>query len=53
MLVLTRKVNQEVLVDDKVRIIVLAVEGNQVKLGVDAPPEVAVRRPEVSKSEPK
>lgn len=52
MLVLTRKVNQELLVGDKIRIVVLGVAGDQVKLGIDAPREVVVRRLELSDNDP-
>lgn len=53
MLVLTRKVNQELLVGDKIRIVVLGVSGDQVKLGIDAPRDVVVRRLELSDDGPK
>ncbi len=44
MLVLTRKVNESILIGDTVRVVVIAVTGNQVRLGIQAPPELAVRR---------
>ena len=53
MLVLTRKVNQSIVIGDDVRIVVVAIERDQVKLGIEAPREVAVRRSEVpEKGEP-
>jgi len=52
MLVLTRKVDQELLVGDHVRIVVLEVAGDRVKLGIDAPRGVAIRRPEASEGGP-
>ncbi|HET9392723.1 MAG TPA: carbon storage regulator CsrA [Candidatus Rubrimentiphilum sp.] len=47
MLVLTRKVNQSIAIGDDVRIVVVAIEGDQVRLGIEAPREVAVDRSEV------
>ena len=46
-LVLTRKVNQSIAIGDNVRIVVVAIEGDQVRLGIEAPREVAVDRSEV------
>jgi carbon storage regulator len=47
MLVLRRKANQTLLLGNAIRVTVLAVEGDRVKLGVDAPPDVLVLREEV------
>jgi carbon storage regulator len=47
MLVLTRKVNQAIVIADKVRVVVAEVEGNKVRLGVDAPRNVTVDREEL------
>ena len=48
MLVLTRKVGEQiVLPDSKVTITVLAIRGNQIRVGVAAPAAVAVHRAEV------
>ena len=47
MLVLTRKPNESVIIGDTIAVTVLAVEGEQVKLGITAPKEVAVHRREV------
>lgn len=48
MLVLTRKVGEQiVLPDSQVTITVLAIRGNQVRVGVAAPPAVAVHRAEI------
>lgn len=44
MLVLTRKVNQSITIGDDVRVVVVAVERDKVTLGIDAPPECAIRR---------
>ena len=47
MLVLSRKVNQSIVVGDDVRIVVVSIDRDHVKLGVEAPREVAVHRAEV------
>ncbi len=48
MLVLTRKVNESILIGDDVRVVVIAIAGNQVRLGIQAPGELAVRRSAVT-----
>ncbi len=47
MLILTRRVGETLMVGDDVSITVLGVKGNQVRIGVDAPREVAVHREEI------
>lgn len=47
MLILTRKVGEALMVGDEVNITVLGVKGNQVRIGVSAPKEVAVHREEI------
>ena len=47
MLVLTRKLGEVIRVGDTVTVRVLEVKGNQVRLGVEAPPEVRIYREEV------
>jgi carbon storage regulator len=47
MLILTRRVGESLMVGDDVTITVLAVKGNQVRVGVKAPKEVAVHREEI------
>jgi len=47
MLVLTRKLNQEIVIGDEIRITIVAVGGDQVKLGITAPRSVPVHRLEV------
>jgi carbon storage regulator len=47
MLILTRKVNESLIVGDNITITVLGVKGNQVRIGVDAPRDVAVHREEI------
>jgi carbon storage regulator CsrA len=47
LLILTRRVNESLMVGDQVTVTVVAVKGNQVRLGVSAPKDVAVHREEV------
>lgn len=47
MLVLSRKINQSIMVGDNVRVVVVGVDRDQVKLGIDAPREIAVHRSEI------
>ncbi len=47
MLVLTRKIDQSIIIGDDIRIVIVDVRGDQVKLGIDAPKSVAVHRQEV------
>lgn len=47
MLVLTRKVDQSIMIGDHIRIVVVDVRGDQVKVGIDAPRDVTVHRREV------
>jgi len=47
MLILTRRVGEVLRIDDDVRITVLSVKGNQVRIGIDAPNNVSVHREEI------
>ena len=47
MLILTMRVGETVMVGDEVTVTVLGVKGNQVRIGVNAPKEVAVHREEI------
>lgn len=47
MLVLSRKVNESLIIDSHIKVTVVAIRGNAVRLGVDAPPDVQVLREEV------
>lgn len=47
MLVLTRKANQAIVIGDDVEVCVLAVVGDKVRIGIDAPRSVPVYRKEV------
>jgi carbon storage regulator len=47
MLILTRKLGEVIRVGDDITVRVLEVRGNQVRLGVDAPPDVRIYREEI------
>ena len=47
MLILTRKIGESITIGEQVKITVLGVFGRQVRLGVDAPPDILVHREEV------
>ena len=47
MLVLTRNAGQKIMIGENITVIVLGINGGQVRIGVDAPVNVAVHREEV------
>lgn len=47
MLVLSRKVNEQILIGDSIRMTVVSIRGNQVRIGFEAPHEVAILREEL------
>ena len=47
MLILTRRVGESLMVGDDITVTVLGVKGNQVRIGVNAPRDVAVHREEI------
>ena len=48
MLVLTRKTDEEIVIDGDVRISIVEIRGNRVKLGVTAPKSVSIQRQEIT-----
>ena len=47
MLVLTRKVGEKILIGDQITVTVISITGNRVRLGIEAPSEIGIRRSEV------
>lgn len=47
MLILTRKVEQAIVIDTHTRVRVLSIDGERVKLGIDAPAHITVLREEL------
>jgi len=46
-LVLTRNLNESIIINDNITITMLGAKGQQVKLGIDAPREISVNREEI------
>ena len=47
MLVLTRKIDQSIIIGDNIKLIVVEIRGDQVKIGIEEPRDVTVHREEV------
>ncbi len=52
MLVLTRDLSQEIHIGDDIKIVVVAT-GNKIKLGIEAPKHIPIKRPDAIKQEKK
>jgi len=51
MLVLTRKIGERIVIDNRIIIEVMAVQGQRIRLGIDAPPDVHILREELIKAD--
>ena len=47
MLILTRRVGESIMIGDDTKVVVLSVQGSQVRVGIDAPSDVTVHREEI------
>lgn len=47
MLIITRKVNESIVIDGNIKVVVLGIEGNRVKLGIKAPQKTGIYREEL------
>ncbi len=47
MLILTRRVGESVIIGDQIKITILNTNGNQMRLGIDAPKDISVHREEI------
>jgi carbon storage regulator len=51
-LILSRKLHEEIVLGDGISITVVAIRGKQVRLGIKAPPDVSIRRDELEPLQP-
>ena len=47
MLILTRRIGENLMIGDDVKILILSQKGNQIRIGIEAPKEIAVHREEI------
>lgn len=47
MLILSRKVHETIMIGDDISVVILAVKGNQVRIGINAPNNITVHRKEI------
>ncbi len=47
MLILTRRIGESLVIGEQINVMILAIKGNQVRIGIDAPKDIPVHREEV------
>ncbi|WP_300493312.1 carbon storage regulator CsrA [uncultured Methylophaga sp.] len=49
MLILTRRIGEVLVIDEDIKVYILGIKGNQVRIGIDAPDDISVHREEIYK----
>ncbi len=47
MLILTRLIGETIIIDNHITVTVLGIKGNQIRLGIEAPPDITIHREEI------
>ena len=50
MLVLSRKLDETIIINGNIRVTVIEIKGNKVRLGIEAPPDVPINRQEIQEA---